>query len=76
MVFPQGLVSQRPQGQHYLQESGLLGVPAVAMASTPPVLNTAGEAALIRQLLSASQSRVLLVTSAFYMRRAHRLIER
>ena len=46
------------------------------MASTPPVLNTAEEAVAIRRLLSVSNSRVLLVTSAFHMRRFQRLFER
>ena len=67
---------QRPEGQHYLQEAALLGVPEAAMASTAPVLNTADEAVAIRRLLPARQSRVLLVTSAFHMRRAQRLFER
>ena len=67
---------QRPEGQRYLQEAALLGVPEAAMASTPPVLNTADEAVAIRRLLPARQSRVLLVTSAFHMRRAQRLFER
>ena len=67
---------QRPEGQHYIKEAALLGVPATAMASTPPVLNTADEALAIRRLLPARQSRVLLVTSAFQMRRAQRLFER
>ena len=67
---------QLPEGQHYLQEAALLGVPEAAMASTPPVLNTADEAVAIRRLLPARQSRVLLVTSAFHMRRAQRLFER
>ena len=67
---------QSPEGQHYLQKAALLGVPETAMASTPPVLNTAEEAMAIRQLLPARQSRVLLVTSAFHMRRAQRLFAR
>ena len=46
------------------------------MASTPPVLNTADEAVAICRLLPACQSWVLLVTSAFHMRRAQRLFER
>ena len=45
------------------------------MASTPPVVNTAEEAAAIRNLLPA-RARILLVTSAFYMRRTQRLFER
>ena len=67
---------QRPEGEHYLQEAALLGVPAAAMDSTPSVLNTVDEAVAIRQLLPAHPSRVLLVTSAFHMRRAQRLFER
>ena len=64
------------EGHHYLQEASLLGVPESAMASTPPVLNTAEEAVEIRRLLRGGQSRVLLVTSAFHMRRSKRLFER
>ena len=50
-----------------------LGLDRLAMASTPPVLNTAEEAVAIRRMLRLPQSRVLLVTSAFHMRRAQRL---
>jgi uncharacterized SAM-binding protein YcdF (DUF218 family) len=52
------------------------GVPPAAIASTPPVRNTAEEAMAIRRLLPGAASRVLLVTSAFHMRRAQRLFER
>ena len=68
--------SQPPEGQRYLQEARQLGIPAAAMASTSLVVNIAEEAAAIRQLLPACQSWVLLVTSAFHMRRAQRLFER
>ena len=54
-----------------------------AKASGPAaVVNTAEEAVAIRQLLDASKNsevhslRILLVTSAFHMRRAQRLFER
>ena len=67
---------QLPEGQLYLEEAASLGVPVSAMASTLPVVNTAEEARAIRRLLPASQSRVLLVTSAFHMRRSQRLFER
>ena len=40
---------QPPEGQRYLQEARQLGIPAAAMASTPPVVNTAEEAAAIRR---------------------------
>ena len=66
---------QVPEGQHYLQEAASLGVPEAAMASTPPVLNTADEAVAIRRLLPARRSQVLLVTSAFNMRRPQCLFE-
>ena len=67
---------QRPEGMIYLKEAALLGIPAAVMASTPPVVNTAEEALAIRRLMPAGQSRVLLVTSAFHMRRSQRLFER
>ena len=40
------------------------------------MLNTAEEARAIRDLLPSGRRRVLLVTSAFHMRRAQRLFER
>jgi hypothetical protein len=53
------------------------------MASTPPVVNNAEEAMAIRRLLGPTSStptapspRILLVTSAFHMRRSQRLFER
>ena len=67
---------QPPEGQRYLKEAQQLGIPAGVMASTQPVLNTAEEAVAIRRLLevpktaSAPPTRILLVTSAFHMRRA------
>ena len=74
---------QPPEGQRYLQEARQLGIPAAAMASTPAVVNTAEEAIAIRRLLASTSSpmsavspRILLVTSAFHMRRAQRLFQR
>ena len=78
---------QPPEGSLYLKEAAALGVPSAAMASTPPVVNTAEEAVAIRRLLmagsavqpsdqEASSGRIILVTSAFHMRRAQRLFER
>jgi len=72
---------QPPEGQRYLEEGQQLGIPAAAMQSTPPVVNTAQEATAIRKLLqgsvrAATIPRILLVTSAFHMRRAQRLFER
>lgn len=72
---------QPPEGQRYLEEAEQLGIPAAAMQSTNPVVNTAQEAIAIHQLLQGSDRstttpRTLLVTSAFHMRRAQRLFER
>ena len=72
---------QPPEGQRYLEEAQQLGIPAAAMQSTPSVVNTAQEAIAIRKLLlrsdrSSITPRILLVTSAFHMRRAQRLFER
>ena len=69
-------LGQFPEGQRYLQEAALLGLPEAAMASTPPVFNTADEAVAFRPLLPGGQNRVLLVNSAFHMRRSQRLFER
>ena len=77
-------VSARPasRGAALLAEAQHLGIPEGAMASTPPVVNTAEEAVAIRRLLepskaaSAPPTRILLVTSAFHMRRSQRLFER
>ena len=72
---------QPPEGQRYLEEAQQLGIPIEAMQSSPPVVNTAQEAVAIRKLLQWSDCapdspRILLVTSAFHMRRAQRLFER
>ncbi|QNI57199.1 hypothetical protein SynBIOSU31_00285 [Synechococcus sp. BIOS-U3-1] len=69
------------EGERYSEEAKQFGIPAAAMQSTPPVVNTAQEAIGIRKLLqspdrSASIQRILFVTSAFHMRRAQRLFER
>ncbi len=66
----------RPEGQIYLDEAQTLGVPPSAMASTGIVVNTAEEARAVRALLPGQNRRILLVTSAFHMRRAQRLFER
>ena len=65
-----------PEGELYLQDAEVFGVPASAMASTPTVVNTADEARAVRALLPGRDRRILLVTSAFHMRRAQRLFER
>ena len=68
---------QPPEGELYLKEAQRLGIPAEAMDSTPPVMTTAEEAMAVQRLFRghASAPKVLLVTSAFHMRRAQRLFE-
>ena len=65
-----------PEGQHYLREAESLGVPHSSIAITPPVVNTAEESRAVRTLLSSTQNRVLLVTSAFHMQRSIKLFEK
>ena len=74
---------QPPEGQRYLQEARPLEIPAAALASTPPVVITAEEAIAIRRLIASpslslpvAAPRILLVISAFHMRRAQRPFER
>lgn len=72
---------QPPEGHFYLQEAQQLGIRSEAMASTRPVTNTAQEALALREWFKNSEPallkpRVVLVTSAFHMRRAQRLLER
>ena len=65
-----------PEGRLYLQEAKDLGLPESAMTYTGLVVNTAEEAEAVRTLLPRPLNRVLLVTSAYHMRRAQRLFER
>ena len=86
LLFTGGSNPFRPgqplEGDRYLKEAERLGLPPAALASTPPVVNTAEEAVAIRRLLESSENnavsspRILLVTSAFHMQRARRLFER
>ena len=65
-----------PEGELYRAEAVDLGVPSTSIGLTDRVTNTAQEAKAIRRLLPQDQPRVLLVTSAFHMRRAQVLFER
>ena len=69
------LPGHHPEGYHYLRLALQQGIPASAISVTSPVVNTAEEAAAIRYLFPSSNSRILLVTSAFHMYRAKRLFE-
>jgi len=70
-----------PEGEMYLKEAKLLGIPSSAMQTTPPLVNTAEEALAIKKLITKNwrhnqKPRVILVTSAFHMKRAKKMFER
>jgi uncharacterized SAM-binding protein YcdF (DUF218 family) len=67
------------EGEELAAEAIASGVPRDAIAVTPKVVNTAGEAAAVAELLRArapGTAPVLLVTSAMHMPRASLLFER
>lgn len=75
----------KPEGTILIEYAKALGVPAKSMATTGAVVNTAEEASAVAGLLDkrkigledrAGKVRVLLVTSAFHMKRAQLLFER
>jgi uncharacterized SAM-binding protein YcdF (DUF218 family) len=66
------------EGDVLAAQARALGVPADRIAVTPIVLNTADEAREVAALLQARQrpnARVVLVTSAFHMRRARQVFQ-
>ena len=69
-----------PEGDIYIKEAILMGIPKKDLFTTHPVSNTFQEAKAIKKLLNdeipASQKKVILVTSAFHMSRAKRVFER
>ncbi len=69
-----------PEGNTFIKEAKALGIPENAMISTPPLKNTAEEAVAIKELTSNSNNyrakKILLVTSAFHMKRAKKMFER
>ena len=68
-----------PEGDIYIREAISLGIPKKDLFTTYPVYNTLQEAKAIKKLLNdeilKSQKRIILVTSAFHMRRAKRVFE-
>jgi len=82
LVFTGAAVSSRPdlptEGEVLAAKAQALGVPAASIAVTPTVLNTADEAREVAAVLRArhiEHPRVILVTSAFHMRRARLVFE-
>ena len=69
-----------PEGDIYIIEAISMGVPKKDLFTTYPVTNTYQEAKAIKKLLnyeiSSTQKRIILVTSAFHMKRAKKIFER
>ncbi len=66
------------EGTLYKEHAINLGIPLDAISTTKKVFNTSQEAIEIRRNLNQinSSSKILLVTSAFHMKRAKKLFER
>ena len=69
-----------PEGNLYKREAMSLGIPMNDLFTTYPVLNTFQEAKAIRKIfdneIDYSSKKIILVTSAFHMKRAKRVFER
>tara|TARA_Y100001968_G_scaffold25335_1_gene19814 strand:- start:589 stop:1233 length:645 start_codon:yes stop_codon:yes gene_type:complete len=68
----------KDEGTLYKENAVSLGIPSESIATTGKVINTLQEAIEIRKMLNQknSPSKILLVTSAFHMKRAKKLFER
>ena len=68
-----------PEGDIYIKEAILIGLPKEDLFTTYPVNNTFQEAKAIKKLLNDElpliQNRIILVTSAFHMKRAKKIFE-
>ena len=69
-----------PEGNIYIKEAIEMGIPKEDLFTTYPVTNTIQEAKAIKKLLNSeivsSQKKIILVTSAFHMKRAKKVFER
>ena len=69
-----------PEGDIYLSEAISMGIPKESLFTTLPVFNTLEEAKAIRKLLNkeilSNQKKIILVTSAFHMKRAKKVFEK
>ena len=68
-----------PEGDVYIEEAVSMGLPKEDLYTTYPVNNTLQEAKAIKKLLNDEipliQKRIILVTSAFHMKRAKKVFE-
>ena len=69
-----------PEGDIYLSEAISMGIPKKSLFTTYPVFNTLQEAKAIGKLLNeeilSKEKKIILVTSAFHMKRAKTVFER
>ncbi len=69
-----------PEGDIYLNEAILMGIPKESLFTTYPVFNTLQEAKAINKLLNeeilSKKKKIILVTSAFHMKRAKTVFEK
>jgi len=70
----------QPEGDIYIKEAISIGIPRKDLFTTHPVYNTYEEAKAIERLLSnetnSREKKIILVTSAFHMKRAKKVFER
>ena len=68
-----------PEGDIYIKEAISIGLPKEDLFTTYPVNNTLQEAKAIKKLLNNEsqliENRIILVTSAFHMKRAKKVFE-
>ena len=68
-----------PEGDIYIKEATSMGLPKKDLFTTSPVNNTLQEAKAIKKLLNDDspfiQKKIILVTSAFHMKRAKKVFE-
>ena len=65
-----------PEGNIYKQEAISFGIEPNKILTTRPVSNTMEESKAVKSMLGNKKSTVLLVTSAFHMKRAKKLFEK
>ena len=69
-----------PEGNIYMGEASSIGIAKKDIFTTYPVFNTFQEAEAVKKILkkeiTSTQHKIILVTSAFHMKRAKKLFER
>jgi len=84
LIFTGGIIPYEPklppEGDIYIKEAVSLGVPKQNLFTTDSVLNTFQEAKEIKNLLNreinSNGNNIILVTSAYHMKRAKKVFER